>query len=35
MEEQEQGEIHGPALRPPSGDTLFYMHETKIVGSMA
>ena len=31
---QEQGEIYGPAVHSPSGDTLFYMHETKIVGSV-
>ena len=32
---QEQGETHGPAVYPPSGDTSFYMHETKVVGSVA
>ena len=35
MEEQEQGETNGPAVHPPSGDTQFYMHETKIVCSVA
>ena len=35
MEEQEQGETHGPAVRPPSGDTSLYMHEVEIVSSMA
>ena len=34
-EEQEQEETHGPAVYPPSGDTSSYMHETKIVGSVA
>ena len=31
---QEQGKTYGPAVHPPSGDTSFYMHETKIVGSV-
>ena len=31
---QEQGETYGPAVHPPSGDTSFCMHKTKIVGSV-
>ena len=32
---QERGESHGPVVHSPSGDTSFYMHKTKIVGSVA
>ena len=32
---QEQGKTHGPSVHLPSGDTSFYVHETKIVGSVA